>query len=192
MTIFGFNKKEIFSISIILAVIGVAIYLNLSSALKRARDVQRRNDLWRISDALIEYHKDRASFPPTFEGKIVACFGGVDEHGIPQAVPCDWHADGLSNIFTGQVFLENLPTDPHHNQGARYLYLSNGRYFQIYAALESEDDPEYKPEVVARNLMCGNRQCNFGRAFLETPLDKTIEEYENELRAKQKLNEDAK
>ena len=186
MTILGFNRKEITALAIILGVIGTVTFANLQVSMRRGRDLQRKNDIRTIHDALIEHQKDESSFPPSFQGKIVACFGSVDENVIPQRVPCDWHRDGLPNIFKDVVYLENLPTDPEHNSGARYYYISNGRYFQIYAALEGADEPEYDEGIVARNIMCGNRVCNFGRGFSETPLDKSIEEYENELR---ELNE---
>ncbi|OGM33065.1 hypothetical protein A2803_03025 [Candidatus Woesebacteria bacterium RIFCSPHIGHO2_01_FULL_44_21] len=189
MTILGFTRKEIAAVTIILAVIAMATAANLAVALRRERDSQRKSDLWTIYDGLVRYQIDTASFPPSFEGKLVACYGGVDERGVPQAVPCDWHSDGITNIFTNAVYLANLPTDPLHNEGSRYYYISNGRYFQIYAALEGTDEDEYMPEVVSRNIMCGNRLCNFGRGFMDTPLDKSIEEYENEIRARQKSNE---
>ena len=35
--------------------------------------------------------------------------------------------------------------------------------------------------IIGRNLPCGEEICNFGRAFSVTPLDKSIQEYENEL-----------
>lgn len=184
MRFLGFSKQELMAVTAILTVIGIATSANLSVALRRERDSQRKSDLWAIYDGLVSYQTATASFPQSFEGKIVACFGGVDELGIPQAVACDWHRDALKNIFTGDVYMENLPTDPHHNEGARYYYISNGRYFQIYAALEGSDEDEYNESIVARNIMCGNRVCNFGRGFMQTPLDKSIEEYENELRIK--------
>jgi len=187
MTILGFNKKELFSLVVILSFVGAITYTNLQISLRRGRDVQRKNDLQVIADALIAFQTDRASFPPAFEGKIVSCFGGNDELGVPQAVPCDWYRDGLYDIVFGETYLLNLPTDPHHNQGARYYYLSNGRYFQLYAALEGEDEAEYDEKIVKRGIMCGNRVCNFGLGFMETPLDKSIEEYENEIRSRDKL-----
>jgi hypothetical protein len=187
--ILGFNKKELISVAVILAALGTATYMNLRISLRRERDFQRKNDIKAIHDALLAFHIDTSSFPPSFEGKIVACFGGVDKNGIPQAIPCNWHTDSLGNIFTGAIFLEKLPTDPKHNSGARYYYISNGRYFQIYGALEGKDEAEYSEGIVARNIMCGNRVCNYGRGFLGTPLDKSIEEYENELRQQNLINE---
>jgi len=171
MGLFGFSKKEILIVSLIFSVLGAAVYVNLSVSLRKGRDAQRKQDLWIISTALIAYQNNRSSFPPSFEGKIEACNG-----------PCRWHQDGLVDPITGEVYVGSLPADPHHNKGARYYYISNGRYFQIYGALESAEENEYDEGIVARNIMCGTRVCNFGKGFMGTPLDKSIEEYENELR----------
>lgn len=180
--IFGFTKLEAFATFAILLTIGLAIYMNLQISLQRGRDIQRKNDIKAIHDALIQFHIDEASFPQSREGKIVSCLGGYDEGGIPQFAPCEWHTDAFANIFTGAVYIPNLPTDPTHNEGARYHYISNGRNFQIYAALEGRDEAEFDAAIEARGLMCGNKICNFGRGFGATPLDKSLEEYENELR----------
>ena len=187
MTIFGFKRKELFVVSLILFFIGFATYANLRISLRRSRDIQRREDLWRIHDALISFQTDTYSFPPSQDGKIVACLAGVDSEGVPQARACDWHMDSFPNIFSGAVYLEHFPADPKHNDGARYYYISNGRHFQVYGALEGQEEDEYSSAVIKRNIMCGNIPCNFGRSDSGTPLDKSIEEYENELREKQKL-----
>jgi hypothetical protein len=189
MSSFGFNKTEIIATALTLVVILVAIIFNFRISLRRERDFQRKNDLQSIVKALEAFHVDTASFPQSFEGKIVACHGGIDEAGTPQPVACGWYGDSLTNIFTGTVFLERLPTDPKHNQGARYYYISNGRYFQIYAALEGTDEAEYDEQIVSRNIFCGTSVCNYGKSFAGAPLDKSIEEYENELRMQGKLNE---
>lgn len=189
-TFLGFNRNEIIASTLILAFVGLATYFNMQVSVRRGRDIQRKNDIRAIHDGLYGYFVDESSFPPSFEGKIVACFGGVDENEVPQAVPCNWHDDPLPNIFKDQVYINNLPTDPLHNSGSRYYYISNGRTFQIYAALEGTDEAEYDPVIVKRNIMCGNRVCNFGRAFNQTPLDKSIEEYENELIQLQKIRDE--
>lgn len=186
MRILGYKKTEFVWVLVVLCVIGLATYLNLQVSLRRGRDVQRKSDIKTIHDGLLSYFIDESSFPQAFEGKIVACFGGVDDRGIAQAIPCDWSRDGLANIWSKAVYLLHLPTDPHHNDGARYYYISNGRYFQLYAALEGRDEAEYDENIVKRNIMCGDRVCNFGLSSYGAPLDKSIEEYENELRTKSK------
>jgi hypothetical protein len=78
-----------------------------------------------------------------------------------------------------------LPNDPQEDRGLTYFYVSNGKRYQVFASLERTDQDEYDPKVLARNINCGVRTCNFGRSYSETPLDISIEEYENEMDAKQ-------
>jgi hypothetical protein len=47
--------------------------------------------------------------------------------------------------------------------------------------LEGEEEAEYRQDLVEYGLMCGERVCNFGKSSGSTPLDKSIQEYENEL-----------
>jgi type II secretory pathway pseudopilin PulG len=81
----------------------------------------------------------------------------------------------LSDIAT-------LPKDPGTPQGYSYLYITDGKYYQLYASLEGgTDESVYKPEIEKLGLKCGNFVCNFGVASGSTPLDKSLEVYENEL-----------
>jgi len=81
--------------------------------------------------------------------------------------------------------LKNSPKDPSTPQGYSYLYLTDGKFYQLYASLEGgTDENQYMPNVAALGLKCGQFICNFGRASSNTPLDKTLQEYENELKAK--------
>lgn len=187
-----FTKKEFAVVSITLLGIMLATYLNLLTSFRRARDVQRKGDLGAIANALSAYQIDIASYPASEDGKIVACLGGFDENNVPQRRACEWRIEGLRDIFYEDpnypAYINTLPGDPHYKKGVEYVYLSNGRHFQILSALEGEDEPEFNPQIVARNIMCGTRVCNFGLADGQTPLEKSIEEYENELRMK-KLKE---
>jgi hypothetical protein len=54
--------------------------------------------------------------------------------------------------------------------------------------LEDKNDSEYNFAIDRRGLRCGNFICNFGKSDGQTPLDKTLQEYENELYAKKKKN----
>lgn len=121
------------------------------------------------------YKKDFGTYPlSTEDGRFLACIAPgdtvkLDEKGrlIANLIPCEWGKDSLRDLTPGstKVYFEQLPGDPHHNQGVKYVYFSDGARVQIYAALEGDDDAEYDPKVVARNLNCGNEICNLGRGY---------------------------
>lgn len=80
--------------------------------------------------------------------------------------------------------LQNVPQDPQVKYGLKYYYVTTGNHFQLLASLEDKTQDEYDPTVEKRNISCGTRTCNFGRSDSRTPLDKSLEEYENELNEK--------
>lgn len=168
-----FSKQESLAVLLILSVLFVVSYFNFAKALVRSRDLQRKNDIGEITKGLEEFRTDFASYPQsTKTGLINACNGG-----------CVWGKDPLRDIndLKYPAYINTIPLDPTTGNGYSYLYFSNGRRFQIYATLEDTSDPEYNPKIAALNLKCGTKVCNFGRSSPETPLDKSIEEYENEL-----------
>lgn len=185
----GFNKGEFLTVSAILLVLIAMIAINLQISFRKSRDLQRKNDIRTIYDALHAYHTDFGYFPLSDdEGKILACIKDMDnirtnELGEVLYDPCVWGQDALRDVFdeSYRPYLPALPIDPHHREGASYYYISNGERFQIYGALEGINEPEYEESVISRQLNCGVRICNFGWAFGSTPLDKSLEAYENEL-----------
>jgi hypothetical protein len=189
------NKVETFGILLILAVIFVVSFFNFKVALRRSRDVQRKNDLSTLQNGLNNYLHDFGVFPMSSDnGEIVACKGEEtvwdEKYKVwLNLVPCVWGKDALADFSdpTYPAYIPLLPRDPQYSQGGNYLYISNGNRYQIFIYLEGEaDEAEYDPIIVARNLSCGNRICNYGEAYSQTPLDKTLQEYENELEAKLK------
>lgn len=182
-----FTRKELLAVVLIFSAIILASLSNFKVSLRRARDVQRKSDIRSVSDALVKYSEDFGPFPLSEDGKIVACRGPetkIDEKGrITGQVSCEWGRDGLADISDPAYppYQDRLPQDPLFEKGYRYLYLSNGKRFQLYASLEGTDEPEYDQKIIARNLSCGSQICNFGLSYGPTPLDKSIEEYENEL-----------
>jgi type II secretory pathway pseudopilin PulG len=187
-----FTKKEIAGILLIFGFIFLISFSNFKVSLRKARDFQRKNDLRALYNGLSAYQKDWNTFPLSLEGKIVACKGAdtfKDEEGsVFNLYPCEWGKDALKDVFDANypAYIPLLPQDPQQAKGNSYLYLSNGKRFQIYIVLEGEDEAEYDPAIVKRNLKCGEKICNAGLAFGATPLDKSIEEYENELLKKKK------
>jgi len=193
-----FSKEELKVLFIILTAITLASFYNFRIALRRARDVQRRADIDLIHNALSAYQADYGFFPPSdSEGRIIACKGEkydevvgemLNENKIERNLyfeglaDCEWYFDGLVNLESREVYLEKIPGDPRNGQGIRYRYISNTNRFQLYAFLEGESEEEgFRDNIVGRTLGCGTKICNFGKAYGESPLDKSLEEYENEL-----------
>lgn len=186
-----FTKKESAAVIIILLLIILVSFTNLKESLRRARDLQRKNDISELTDILARYGGDFGSFPLSDgEGRIVACKGAdtkVDVKGrITGLTPCNWGKDALVDVSdpTYPPYKDRLPLDPDEARGVKYYYASNGKRFQLLASLEGTDEAEYDEKILARGLPCGSRVCNFGLAYGATPLDKSVEEYENELLGK--------
>ncbi len=197
-----FNKFEILSIVFILLLIGAATYPNMRIAVRRARDVQRREDLGRIIDALAVYHQQFSFYPPSDNGNLKACKGQNYDNVISKLnslqkfdkalflsglAECLWGKDSFRNVTsTGQeAYLSTMPQDPSTKSGMQYLYLSDSNFFQIYSYLEGEkEEAGYDADIVRRGLQCGSKICNFGKGSPGTPLDISIEEYEKELTEK--------
>ncbi|MGB6838984.1 MAG: hypothetical protein WBD86_00975 [Microgenomates group bacterium] len=159
-----FSKQETLWIGIILFLIIVLSLFNFRISLRRARDAQRKGDIREYSRFLGRFQNEYGFIPTSLDGKIVTCDIKFDEKGDPIFSPCEWD-----------------PSDPHDSKGAKYYYLSNSKRYQIFACLEGKSEAEYDLKIEARNLPCGARICNFGLSSGNTPLDKSIEEYENEL-----------
>jgi hypothetical protein len=177
-----FSKNEFIGVSAILIFIFVASALNMRVSLRRARDARREGDISVIFDSLNNYKEINGSYPlASADGRILACIGPetkketVDGHEeVVNWAPCRWGLDGFSNLKT-------LSKDPQSELGIAYFYKSNGARFQLYSSLEGEDEAEYSAQIANRGWACGSRICNFGKSSPQTPLDKTLEEYENEL-----------
>ena len=171
-----FNREETKAVLIILSFILLISVPNYITSLRKARDTQRKNDLGALLGALDRYASDFREFPLSRDGKILAC------GDFENPVPCEWGKDSLRDTSDPDYppYMELLPQDPHYKNGAYYVYLSNGNRFQIYGALEGSREDEYDEDIIARNISCGVKTCNFGRSY-GVGLDISIEEYENEL-----------
>lgn len=194
-----FTKQEIIGVGLIFLFLTIVTYFNLQISIRKARDAQRRADLGAISDALNDYQAQLGFYPPSEDGKIKACKANnfeeiigklqKDPNSVKEGVfatmrACEWGKDSLRDIFNEsyQAYLTIIPQDPKEGEGTKYLYFSNTRMFQIYAYLEGEEsEVGYNKGIVSRNLNCGNKICNFGKSSGETPLDKSLEEYEIEI-----------
>jgi len=192
-----FSKQEIVVVSFIFLTIVLVSLYNFSIAIRRGRDAQRKSDIGAITDALNKYANDFATFPEASpDGKIIACKGelmqtqdgGGNSTFIYSLVPCEWGKDALQDINDSDypAYIATLPIEPQNKEGISYVYLSNRKRFHILASLEGDGEDEYDPRIEVRAINCGVRICNFGRSSGTTPLDRSIEKYENELEEKSK------
>jgi hypothetical protein len=183
-----FTKGELIGVACILFVIVRVSIPNFKASVMRSRDAQRKNDLGSVSEALSRFQKDLKTFPlSSRDGRILACnprqVEDLSGRLVIEYEACEWGKDALADELdpTFPPYLKTLPTDPKFSEGLGYLYFSNGSRFQLYAHLEAQSDEENNAGVEARGLACGNRVCNYGRSYANTPLEKSLEEYENEL-----------
>lgn len=157
-----FSLKEVNIIFFVFIVLSVAVSINMSISLRRGRDATRKDDMSALQKAIDTYYQKYRIFPiSSNDGKIIGCFDEkpkVDKStGFPlNAVVCNWGENKFESINT-------MPRDPSYQKGSSYLYISNGKKYELYVSLEGEDEVEYSQSVVVKNLHCGTRICNYGR-----------------------------
>ncbi len=186
-----FAKSELIALFIIFIVLIAISAPNFATSIVKSRDQARKDDLGSIFGALSNYYQDFGQFPKSsLDGKIVACKSNNEEPKfdtkgrlIVNLIPCEWGKDSIVDLTPGssKIYVSPLPRDPDFlTRGTTYMYFSDGVRYQIYGSLENHDWDEYDTNIIARNIMCGKKICNFGRS-MGTPLNISIEEYERQL-----------
>ena len=160
MAIKFFNKTEVKTLLWIFGFLILISIPNFRLSIKRAHDAQRRDALGKITTFLSEFKNTNSGYPLSdSDGKMIGCDPKTIDKVAVYSV-CKWEFE----------FAEE------------FRYISNGNYYQILGFLEvTEAGSEYDPQVVARNIKCGDKICNTGRASFRTPLDISIDEYQNKI-----------
>jgi len=112
---YGFSLFEILIFVIVWSLLAVTSYLVVPPILVKVRDVQRKSDLHKISQALEQYYESKKEFPDT-----------LPDCGRP-----------LSLAST--TILSSIPCDP--SLKTPYLYQKTNSSYRLYANLENEQDP---------------------------------------------------
>lgn len=189
-----FTKHEIIALVFIFLVLTIISVPNFTLSLRRARDQVRRDDLGALVHALDEYVADFKELPPaSADGRIMGCKKPedkvtIDKKGrlVVNLIPCNWGKDALVDLTPGsqRVFMEVIPGDPQWDKGVSYMYFSDGARYQVLAYMEgAKDEPDFDPSIVARNVACGIKICNVGRAY-NVPINISIEEYDRQFLVK--------
>lgn len=163
-----FTKDEIRSVVAIFVFLIIICVPNFSLSIKRSRDTQRQDALGNITDFLKDFRDQNSYYPLASEdGRIVACNPQTEGESTVY-FPCEWGKD--------------FAADPQADKGITFKYFSNGTYYQILGYLEVTDGgSEYQKDIYDRQIKCGSKICNTGRASFRTPLDVSIDEYQNKL-----------
>jgi len=186
---FAFNSKGLLAILTILLFIFLMNFVNFKISERKARDNQRNLDVSAIAQGLELYKADYGFYPlNSLDGKIVACKGPDTKRENPfeipkekkpkliNLIPCEWGKDALMDVtdINYPHYLSLIPKDPQYSIGASYRYISDGSKFQILGAFEGKDLMEYEKLILNRNIECGIRICNFGKASSETSLENSL------------------
>jgi len=169
----GFTLVELLVVMAILGILTVITLGNFRTSQIKARDAQRKSDLRQISNALEAYYNDHAGYPGgNSSGKMLAC--GCEGTGGDD--PCDWDEDPGQREFcdaNNTVYMTKVPGDPLSDPSHSYCYKSNGNYFQLYAKLENEKDPEAKLDA---SWCLSGETYNFGISSSNVKPDEEIVE----------------
>lgn len=198
---FKLTKSELISILLALLFISFITTVNLFKAQRRARDAQRKVDLGIISNALNEFQADYGFFPKSSDdGRVIVCKNDkfpevkqkltaakeLDFDILYEGLnPCVWGKDAFNDLFSEneKPYMTTFPSDPKTSAGINYFYISNGNRYQLYTYLEGgKEEVGYDKKIVDRSLNCGSGfVCSYGKSYGETPLYRSIEDYEREL-----------
>lgn len=110
----GWTLVEILLVISILGVlaIGIMVLLNPIEFFKKSRDTQRKTDLTAVQKTLEAYFNDHGSYPVN---------------------TADYKIPGTSWGGQWGEYLQKLPKDPTTNT---YVYVSDGRFYKLFASLE--------------------------------------------------------
>jgi hypothetical protein len=101
---------------------GIIKILDPVAQFQKSQDTKRRSDLSQIQKAVERYYQDVGSYPANYaksDYRIKGLNGDLINWGSP------W-----------LPYMEILPADP--NASRRYVYVSTGQAYYIYASLERE------------------------------------------------------
>ena len=128
---YGFTLIELLIVIALLGFLSITGLSMFQGSQKRARDNRRKTDLVQLTKALEMYANDYG-YPASTGGKIIGCTGTP-----PTA--CEWG----SAWVRGVTYMQKLPKDPASSGSYCYELDGFGKWYKLYAKLESTDDPDY-------------------------------------------------
>ncbi len=177
-----FKKNEFLIILSILLFLFLTTYINILFSFKRERDIDRRDHLSAVEEALIKFNKNYNTYPPSENGMIKACV--VDESGNDSSLSianlshlenpyqelenkargCFWGKDSLLSDLensSSPKLLDVIPNDPLSESGRNYYYISDGNNYQLFADMETNTLEETGKNIETLGVDCGLDLCDY-------------------------------
>lgn len=154
----GFTLIELLIVMVILAILVSVGLGSFFSSQQKSRDAKRKADLQHIAQALEIYYNDKSEYPISTGNAGIAGQAWGDPFVDPDNP-------------TETIYMNVLPVDP--SKAAYYYDSPDGKYFQLYARLENENDGELSKNTDGAILVysgtdCLTGACDFGIASTNT------------------------
>lgn len=150
-------------IAFVVVITSAVTLVNLADSYAKSRDLQRKNDLGSVMKMLEDFKDDIGYYPASNDkGQIIGCDGVMSLTKEWFFKPCQWNDNPINSPY-----FNKLPIEPKSREGGGYLYISNGKHYQLFAKLERDRDKENRSEITARKLKCGDFVCSIGRTDLD-------------------------
>jgi type II secretory pathway pseudopilin PulG len=149
----GFTLMEIMiGVSIMMIISGLSL-ASFTFSQRKSRDAKRKSSLAQISRALEVFNEDFGRYPESLNGEIIGCQPTAED----ELENCAWGGE-LSAYPDGvyQLYMSKLPEDPKIS--FEYYYESDGEDINLYAALENDQDKDYRSDLI---LDCGGSLCSY-------------------------------
>jgi len=135
----GFTLIELLIVIGLLGLLSITGLSLFQGSQKRTRDSRRKTDLQQVVKALEMYANDTGGYPASTGGNIMGCAGsGVDP------IACTWG----SAWVRGATYMQKLPKDPTSGSYCYERDSSAGKWYKLYAKLESTDDADYNADLL--------------------------------------------
>jgi general secretion pathway protein G len=140
----GFTLLELLVVIVVIGILALLVIPNLTSAPKKARDIQRKTDMRAVQKALEEYYVSNSAYPSSatycaLAGATCAAATGPLTSGTP-------------------AILKSLPVDPLNTGNYVYAYTVSGTTaYTLRACLENQADAGQYTAADTTNCGTGGR-----------------------------------
>jgi len=139
----SFTLIELLIVLSILAIISTLIFINVSSAQKKARDTQRVSDLEALNNAILMHYQATGHYPDLPDGCGIDGINGVSSNEVGTEVTENCYKSEFIKNLT-PAYISKLPTDPKPELfgvgGSGFCPSCNSRGF-LYFHYNCEEDP---------------------------------------------------